>query len=58
MKGSKLSEKMGLILLGLLAFIFRYPITDTPTGSDNFFYITQVKAILVHGEIFWRGPDF
>ena len=34
-------------------FIFRYPITETPTGSDNFFYITEVKAILVHGEIFW-----
>ena len=52
MKGSKLSEKTGLILLGLLVFIFRYPITETPTGSDYFFYITEVKAILVHGEIF------
>ena len=39
MKGSKLSEKTGLILLGLLAFVFRYPITETPTGSDNFYYI-------------------
>ena len=53
MKGSKLSEKTGLILLGLLTFTFRYPITETPTGSDNFFYISAVKAILIHGEIFW-----
>ena len=53
MKGSKLSEKTGLILLGLLAFIFRYPITETPTGSDNFYYISAIKAIMVHGEIFW-----
>ena len=53
MKGSKLSEKIGLILLGLLAFVFRYPITESPTGSDNFFYATSVKSILSHGQIIW-----
>ena len=43
----------GLILLGLLVTFFRYPITESPTGTDNFYYISAVKAILVHGEIFW-----
>ena len=49
----KLSEKTGLILLFLLVLVFRFPITESPTGSDNFFYISAVKSILVHGEIFW-----
>ena len=53
MKDGKLSKKMGLILLGLLTLLFRFPITESPTGSDNFFYITEVKSILVHGEIYW-----
>ena len=53
MKDRRLSGKTGLILLGLVALVFRYPITESPSGADNFFYITQVKAILNHGEIFW-----
>ena len=53
MKDRRLSGKTGLILLGLVALVFRYPITESPSGADNFFYITQVKAILYHGEIFW-----
>ena len=53
MKGSKLSQKTGLILLGFLALSFRFPITESPTGSDDFFYITEVKSILKYGEIFW-----
>ena len=43
----------GLILLGLLVTFFRYPITESPTGTDNFYYISAVKAILDSGEIFW-----
>ena len=53
MKGSKLSQKTGLILLGFLALFFRFPITESPTGSDDFFYIAEVKSILNFGEIFW-----
>ena len=53
MKDRKLSMQTGLILLGLLALVFRYPITESPTGADNFYYISAVKAILNHGEIFW-----
>ena len=53
MKDGKLSKKMGLILLGLLTLIFRFPITESPTGSDNFYYISVIKSILNHGEIFW-----
>ena len=53
MKDSKLSQKTGLILLGFLALFFRFPITESPTGSDEFFYIAKVKSILNFGEIFW-----
>ena len=53
MVGSKLSEKTGLILLGLLVLIFRFPITESPTGSDNFYYVSAVKSILNSGSIFW-----
>tara|TARA_B100001250_G_scaffold400768_1_gene411734 strand:- start:4144 stop:5730 length:1587 start_codon:yes stop_codon:yes gene_type:complete len=53
MKGSKLSQSSGLILLGFLVLSFRFPITESPTGSDNFYYITAVKSILENGEIFW-----
>jgi len=53
MKDSKLSQKTGLILLGFLALSFRFPITESPTGTDNFYYISAVKSILIHGEIFW-----
>ena len=53
MKNSKLSQKTGLISLCFLALSSHFPITDTPTGSDNFYYISAVKSILTHGEIFW-----
>ena len=46
MKDRRLSGKTGLILLGLVALVFRYPITESPSGDDNFFYLTEVKAIL------------
>ena len=49
----KLSNQTGLILLGLISLIFRYPITESPTGSDNFYYVTVVKATLNYGELFW-----
>ena len=48
-----MSMQTGLILLGLLVTFFRYPITESPTGTDNFYYISAVKAILDSGEIFW-----
>ncbi|MAP56571.1 MAG: hypothetical protein CL697_02420, partial [Chloroflexi bacterium] len=53
MKDGKISMQTGLILLGLLVTFFRYPITESPTGTDNFYYISAVKAILDSGEIFW-----
>ena len=53
MKGSRLSQKTGLILLGFLALSFSFPVTESPTGSDEFYYISAVKSILNHGEIFW-----
>lgn len=53
MKGSRLSQKTGLILLGFLALSFRFPITESPTGSDEFYYISTIKSILSHGDIFW-----
>jgi len=53
MKDSKLSQKTGLILLVFLALSFRFPRVESPTGSDDFFYITEVRSILHFGEIFW-----
>ena len=53
MKNIKLSQKTGLILLGLLSLYFHLPITESPTGSDEFYYISAIKSILSHGEIFW-----
>ena len=53
MKSVKLSKLMGLVLLGFLTLLFRFPVTDSPTGSDNFFYATSVKSILSHGQIIW-----
>ena len=53
MKDSKLSKKTSLILLGLLTLVFRFPIIESPTGADNFYYISAVKSILNQGEIFW-----
>ena len=53
MKGVKLSKLTGLILLGLLTQLFRFPVTDSPTDSDNFYYAASVKSVLSHGQIFW-----
>ena len=53
MKDGKLSKKIGLILLGLLTLVFRFPITESPTGSDNFFYISELNSLLNQEEIFW-----
>ena len=53
MKSLSLSKKSSLVLLALLTFLLRYPITPSPTGTDNFYYITMVQAILSHGQIFW-----
>ncbi len=58
MKGSRLSQKTGLILLGFLALSFRFPITESPTGSDEFYYISTIKSILSHGDIFWQKIYF
>ena len=53
MKSPSPSKKNGLILLGLLTILIRYPITPSATGTDNFYYISMVQAILSHGQIFW-----
>ena len=53
MKSPSPSKKNGLILLGLLTILLRYPITPSATGTDNFYYISMAKAIMSHGQIFW-----
>ena len=53
MKSPSPSKKNGLILLGLLTLLLRYPITPSATGTDNFYYISMAKAIISHGQIFW-----
>ena len=53
MKSPTPSKKNGLILLGLLTLLLRYPITPSATGTDNFYYISVAKAIMSHGQIFW-----
>ena len=53
MKSPSPSKKNGLILLGLLTILLRYPITPSSTGTDNFYYISVAKAIMSHGQIFW-----
>ncbi len=53
MKDSSRSKKSSLILLGFLTILLRYPTTPSPTGTDNFYYISMVNSILSHGEIFW-----
>ena len=53
MKSLSLTKKSSLVLLALLTLLLRYPITPSPTGTDNFYYITMVQAIISHGQIFW-----
>tara|TARA_B100001146_G_scaffold224724_1_gene243768 strand:- start:1453 stop:3015 length:1563 start_codon:yes stop_codon:yes gene_type:complete len=42
-----------MILLGLFTLLLRYPITPSPTGDDNFYYISMATSIISHGQIFW-----
>ena len=53
MKNPSPSKKNGLILLGLLTLLLRYPVTPSPTGTDNFYYISMAKSIISHGQVFW-----
>ena len=53
MKNPSLSKKVSLILLGLLTILLRYPTTPSPTGTDNFYYISVAQTILIDGEISW-----
>ena len=47
------SHKCGLILLALVTLLFRYPLVPSPTGSDNFYYISMTSQIIQNGQIFW-----
>ena len=53
MKNPSLSKKVSLILLGLLTILLRYPTTPSPTGTDNFYYISMAQSILIDGKITW-----
>ena len=53
MKSPTLSSKSSLFLLGFLTILLRYPITPTPTGTDNFYYITMAKSVILSGKIVW-----
>ena len=53
MKSLTSLQRSSLVLLGLLTIVFRYPITSSPIGSDNFFYVTEMNQMIKHGEIFW-----
>lgn len=53
MKSPTLSSKSSLFLLGFLTILLRYPITPTPTGTDNFYYISMAKSIILSGQIAW-----
>ncbi len=53
MKSSSLSQKMGLISLGFLTVSFRYPLIESPVGSDSFVYVSSARAIIDVGQIFW-----
>ena len=52
MKSPSPVKQSGLILLGLFTLLLRYPITPSPTGTDNFYYISMAKAIISHGQVF------
>ena len=43
MKDRRLSEQTGLILLGLVALLFRYPITESPSGEIISFTLQKSK---------------
>ena len=53
MKSLTSLQRSSLVLLGLLTIVFRYPITSSPIGADNFFYVTEMNQMIKHGEIFW-----
>ncbi len=53
MKSLNSSKKTSLILLFFMTILMRYPSTPSPTGTDNFYYISVAKAILYNGQIFW-----
>ena len=53
MKDPSSCKKSSLILLGFLTLLSRYPTTPSPTGTDNFYYISMTNSILSNGEIFW-----
>ena len=53
MKSPSPVRQSGLVLLGLFTLLLRYPITPSPTGTDNFYYISMAKSILSHGQVFW-----
>ncbi|SVD31494.1 uncharacterized protein METZ01_LOCUS384348, partial [marine metagenome] len=52
MKRPSPGKQSGLLLLGLLTILLRYPITPYPTGTDNFFYISMAKSVISNGQIF------
>ena len=33
----------------------RYPSTPSPTGTDNFYYISMAQAIIANGQVFWAN---
>jgi len=53
MKSLNLSKKISLTLLFFMTILVRYPSTPSPTGTDNFYYISMAKVILYNGQIFW-----
>ena len=55
MKSLNLSKKTSLILLFFITVLMRYPSIPSPTGTDNFHYISIAKAIITHGQIFWAN---
>ncbi|SVD82497.1 uncharacterized protein METZ01_LOCUS435351, partial [marine metagenome] len=53
MKSPSSAKQSSLILLGLFTLLLRYPMTPSPTGDDNFYYISMATSIITHGQIFW-----
>ena len=51
MKRPSPGKQSGLLLLGLLTILLRYPITPSPTGTDNFYYISMAKSVISNGQI-------